>query len=81
MVGSRAAAVAAVLAVSRCPALIRRRRDENLHTVRVTSPRDVELVVSRGWVDGPLEVETRRVMPAMWVKLLLVGDQRARRWA
>lgn len=54
-----------------CPALIRRRRDEHLVLVEVTSRRHVELVVSRGWVEGPLEAESRRVRPAMWVKALV----------
>jgi hypothetical protein len=58
-------------AVRVCPALIRRRRDEQLLVVTVTSPRDVSLAVSRGWVEGPLEAESQRVMPAMWVKAIV----------
>lgn len=61
------------LALDRCPALIRRRRDEELHLVPVTSKRQVRLILSKGWVDGPLEAESRRVQPAMWAKILLPG--------
>lgn len=58
----------ATFAMRKCPGLIRRRTADDLHLIPVTSRRGVELVVSRGWVDGPLEAESRRVQPAMWVK-------------
>lgn len=61
----------AQLAIEHCPGLIRRRRDEDLSLISVESPRDYELAVSRGWVEGALEDESRRVSPAMWVKVLL----------
>jgi hypothetical protein len=60
-------------AVTHCPALIRRRRDEQLQIIPVRREKDCQLVVSRGYVDGPLEVESRRVQPAMWAKLLLTA--------
>lgn len=56
-----------------CPALIRRRRDEKLTLVPVTSKREVQIVISHGWVEGPLEALSRDVMPAMWAKVALVG--------
>lgn len=59
-------------ALDHCPALIRRHRRDALSLVAVTSPRTVRLVVSRGWVEGPLEAESKRVQPAMWVKLWLM---------
>ena len=62
----------ATFAVRVCPALIRRTRDEHLTVVEVTSRRDVEIVISHGWIEGPLEEESRRVQPAMWVKILLL---------
>lgn len=61
----------AAFAVDRCPGLIRRRSATDLQLVPVTSQRQCRLVSSTGWVDGPLEVESRRVQPIMWVKLLL----------
>lgn len=61
----------AMFATTYCPALIRRRHDEDLQIISVTTRRQFELTVSRGWVDGPLEAESRRVQPAMWTKVLL----------
>lgn len=61
-------------ALEKCPALIRRRHDEALTLVAVDAPSRVSLVVSTGWVDGPLEAETRARPVAMWVKLLLLDD-------
>lgn len=63
----------AEFALTVCPALIRRRTAEDLVAVQVKSKRQVQLVVSTGWVDGPLEAESRRVMPAMWVKALVAN--------
>lgn len=65
-------------ALSHCPALLRRRRvtqPRDLYVIRVTSKRDVVLVVSRGWVEGPLEAESRRIQPYMWAKLHLPALQ------
>lgn len=61
----------AVFAVNVCPALIRRTREEKLTLVPVTSKRQVQLIVSSGWIDGPLEQLSRQVQPAMWAKLAL----------
>jgi hypothetical protein len=61
----------AAVAVERCPALVRRTRADNLSVVKVTSRRQVRLVVSTGWVEGPLEAATRANPVAMWVKILL----------
>jgi hypothetical protein len=60
-------------AVNVCPALIRRNRDEDLHVVPVTSPRDCQLVLSRGWIEGPYEAATRANPVAMWAKILLLN--------
>jgi hypothetical protein len=61
----------AVFATDVCPALIRRTREEQLKLIPITSQMDVSMIVSRGWVEGPLEEETKRVQPAMWCKVLL----------
>lgn len=61
----------AEFALNVCPALIRRTREERLTLVPITSKRQVQLVVSTGWVEGPLEAESRQVQPAMWAKLAL----------
>lgn len=37
------------------------------------SPRDVRLIVSTGWIEGPLEAETTRKPVAMWVKAALLA--------
>lgn len=65
----------AEIAVSWCPALIRRRRDEELTVVKVRSRREVELVVSRGWVEGHLAEETRTEPVAMWIKVALLSHR------
>lgn len=62
----------AVFAVRVCPALIRRRREEQLQVVRVHLG-DVTLIRSVGYVDGPLERESRRLKPTMWVKAIVTG--------
>jgi hypothetical protein len=59
------------IAVKRCPALVRRTHADNLSVVKVSSRRQVRLVVSTGWVEGPLEATTRANPVAMWVKILL----------
>lgn len=59
-------------AVNVCPALIRRNRDDDLHVIQVTSPQHCQLVLSRGWIDGPYEQATRANPVAMWVKILLL---------
>lgn len=58
-------------AVQHCPALIRRLRGERLQLVAVTSQRQARIVTSIGWVDGPLEEQSRRNPPAMWCKIEL----------
>lgn len=60
-------------AIEKCPALIRRASVDGLKILPVTNKTQIKAVVSSGWVDGPLEAESRRLQPAMWVKLLLVG--------
>jgi hypothetical protein len=65
----------AEIATQRCPALIRRRHEEQLEVVPVRSPREVQLVVSTGWVEGHLEEQTRRHHVAMWVKAALLRCQ------
>jgi hypothetical protein len=54
-------------AVTACPALIRRSRGDRLRLYQVRA-RDVTLILSVGSVDGPLEAESLRVMPVLWVK-------------
>jgi hypothetical protein len=61
------------IATKWCPALIRRRREEQLTVIPVRSQRDARLVVSTGWFEGPLEEGTRRAPVAMWVKVALLG--------
>jgi len=58
-------------AIDVCPALIRRTREDELKLIQVSSQMDVSMVVSRGWIEGPMEEETKRVQPAMWCKILL----------
>jgi hypothetical protein len=60
-------------AVEHCPALIRRRRTERLLLVPVPRAGDVRLFVSKGFVDppAPCAEESRRLQPAMWVKVAL----------
>lgn len=65
----------AQIALQWCPALIRRRRGEQLDLVQVRSPRDAQLVVSTGWVDGHLEARTRANHVAMWIKVVLLRHQ------
>lgn len=65
----------AMFATRVCPALIRRRHGEHLQLVHITSRDQVQLVVSTGWVEGPLEAESRSVQPAFWVKALLPALQ------
>lgn len=61
----------AVFAVDTCPALIRRRRDEKLRLVKVTTKRHAQYVVSQGWVEGKWEAETKADPVGMWAKILL----------
>jgi hypothetical protein len=63
------------IAVNWCPALIRRRRDEQLTVVPIRSQREVQLVVSTGWVEGPLEVQARADPAAMWCKVALLSHR------
>lgn len=58
-------------ATRHCPALIRRRRDEQLTVLDVASPDNCHFLVSRGWVAGPLRRRTQKRPVAMWVKVLL----------
>jgi len=54
-----------------CPALIRRRHDDDLTVLPVTSPDHCQLVLSRGWIEGPYEAATCASNVAMWCKVLL----------
>lgn len=56
-----------------CPALIRRRREEQLIVVPITSKRQVQFAVSYGYVDGPLSELSKQLQPAMWVKAIVSG--------
>lgn len=61
----------ALFAVDRCPALIRRRHDEDLTIFSIRRPSDYQITVSLGWVEGPLEAQSRETPPAMWAKIIL----------
>lgn len=60
-------------AVTTCPALIRRKRSDDLHVVPIIDPRQVTLIGSKGWIEGPLEAESRRIQPYMWAKIAVHG--------
>lgn len=62
----------AEIATRWCPALIRRTREERLTVVPVRSQRDVRLVLSTGWLEGPLEAETKADPVGMWLKIALL---------
>lgn len=65
----------ALFAVEHCPALIRRRRADSLLLVPITRRGDVDVFVSRGFVDppAPCAAESRRIKPAMFVKVTVPG--------
>jgi hypothetical protein len=63
----------AEIATRWCPALIRRRHDEDLTAVPVRSPREAQLVISEGWIEGPLEAATRARPVAMFAKVILLN--------
>lgn len=58
-------------AMTHCPALIRQASAAGLELIDVTSSSMCALVTSKGWIEGPLEAESKRVQPAMWTKLIL----------
>lgn len=62
----------AEFATTTCPALIRRRRDEDLQLIPVTTKRQVRIGYSVGWIEGPCEAESRRVYPAIWGEIHLL---------
>lgn len=67
----------AAFAVSTCPALIRRRTADDLVLVQITAEEQVQMVVSRGYVDGPYKQSTKNRPVAMWCKahlLVPTGD-------
>lgn len=61
----------AEFALAKCPGLIRRTRADDLTLVPVRREKDAQLIVSRGWVEGHLEAESRETEPAMWCKIAL----------
>jgi len=63
------------IAVTWCPALIRRTREEHLEVIPVRSAREVLMRVSHGWIAGPLEAQTRARPVAMYVKAQLLRLQ------
>lgn len=58
-------------ALTRCPALIRQASTSGLELIDVTDPSMCAQLLAKGWVEGPLEAESKRLEPAMWVKLIL----------
>lgn len=63
----------AEIATKWCPGLIRRQHRDDLTVVPVRSQREAQLVISSGWIEGPLEAETKATPVAMWVKVILLG--------
>lgn len=61
----------AIFAVDRCPALIRRKDGEDLTMFHVRRASDFQITVSVGWVEGPLEAQSRETPPVMWAKIIL----------
>lgn len=61
----------ALYAVDRCPALIRRKHDEDLTIFPIKRASDYRITVSQGWIEGPLEQQSRETTPAMWAKIIL----------
>lgn len=61
----------AEFALTHCPALIRRRRDEGLTLVEVESSDQVTFAASTGYIDGPLKAMSMVLQPAMFAKALL----------
>jgi hypothetical protein len=59
----------AEFAIRYCPALIRRGRAEDLTLIEVTSKNDVELVITRGWIEG--FPQTKAAPVAIWAELVL----------
>jgi hypothetical protein len=53
-------------ALAVCPGLIRRAREEALKLVR---PKRTVVILSRGWLEGPMAKQTQRQQPVMWAKL------------
>jgi hypothetical protein len=60
----------AMFALERCPALIRRRRGEELAVLKVTSARQVALTVAVGWIEGVHAKATQANPVALTVKIL-----------
>jgi hypothetical protein len=63
----------AEIAISWCPALIRRTREEQLTVHPIKSRKEVRLLASNGWVEGPLEAETKANPVVMWCKLIVLN--------
>ena len=72
----RCAAIAALL----CPALIRRRHDDDLHLVPVRSPREVQTVVSVGYLD-PVELVDAGADPDAAARLAATAGGQVGMWA
>lgn len=63
----------AAFALQKCPGLIRRRTSDDIKLIKVDDLDQVKLTVSHGWIEGPLEAESRRTLPAMWAKVVVSG--------
>lgn len=61
----------AMFAVDRCPALIRRKDTDDLTVFPIKRASDFRITVSQGWIEGPLEQQSRETTPAMWAKIIL----------
>ncbi len=64
----------AEFALTVCPGLLRRKTADDLSLIATDEPEQARLTVSRGWIEGPLEAESRRVMPAMWLKVMIPSE-------
>lgn len=63
----------AEIATKWCPALIRRQHREDLTLVPIRSQSEAQLVISSGWLEGPLEAATKAEPVAMFAKVILLG--------
>lgn len=54
-----------------CPALIRRKKADDMTRVRLVSKNDADIYVSTGSIEGPLAEETKQRPVALWAKIAL----------
>lgn len=54
-----------------CPALIRRKKVDDMYRVRLVSKNDADIYISTGSIEGPFAEETRQHPVAIWAKIAL----------